>query len=149
MYKDSRVCYLFTVCSITLHPENRCFSFPNYLPFSYTNSLQMCRASLPPILNWVEINLLSFIISQNILFKTSYFSKRTAFKIEKQCMGFSGGAVVEGSACQWRRCRRTEFDPWLGKIPCKRKWQPTPVFLPEKSHGQRSLAGYSQWVHKE
>ena len=40
------------------------------------------------------------------------------------------------------RCR---FDPWIGKIPWKRKWQPTPVFLPGKSHGQRSLMGYSPW----
>ena len=37
------------------------------------------------------------------------------------------------------------FDPWVGKIPWRRKWQPTPVFLPGKSHGQRSLAGYSPW----
>ena len=42
-----------------------------------------------------------------------------------------------------RRCRRHTFDPWVGKIPCRRKWQPTPVFLLRKSHGQRSLAGYS------
>ena len=35
----------------------------------------------------------------------------------------------------------------LGQIPWSRKWQPTPVFLPEKSHGQRSLAGYSPWGH--
>ena len=35
------------------------------------------------------------------------------------------------------------FDPWAGKIPWRRKWQPTPVFLPGESHGQRSLAGYS------
>ena len=34
-------------------------------------------------------------------------------------------------------------DPWVGKIPWRRKWQPTPVFLPGESHGQRSLAGYS------
>ena len=39
-----------------------------------------------------------------------------------------------------------KFDPWIGKIPCRRKWQPTPVFLPGKFHGQRSLAGYSPWV---
>ena len=49
------------------------------------------------------------------------------------------------SACQ---CRRQEFDPWVGKIPWRRKWQPTPVFLPGKSHGQRSLAGYSLWGRK-
>ena len=38
---------------------------------------------------------------------------------------------------------------WVRKIPCGRKWQPTPVFLPGKSHGQRSPAGYSPWGHKE
>ena len=41
------------------------------------------------------------------------------------------------------------FDPWVGKIPWRRKWQPTPVFLPGESHGQRSLAGYSPWGCKE
>ena len=40
------------------------------------------------------------------------------------------------------------LDPWVGKIPWRRKWQPTPVFLPGKSHRQRSLAGYSSWGHK-
>ena len=47
------------------------------------------------------------------------------------------------SARQCRRCKRCGFDPWVGKIPWRRKWQPTPVFLPRDSHGQRSLAGYS------
>ena len=46
------------------------------------------------------------------------------------------------STCQ---CRRHRFDPWVGKIPWRRKWQPTPVFLPGESHGQRSLVGYSPW----
>ena len=39
------------------------------------------------------------------------------------------------SPCQYRRCRRSRLDPWVGKIPWRRKWQPTPVFLPGKSHG--------------
>ena len=47
------------------------------------------------------------------------------------------------------QCRRPGFDPWVGKIPCVRKWQPTPVFFPEESHGQRRLAGYSPWASKE
>ena len=46
------------------------------------------------------------------------------------------------------QCRRRGFDPWVRKILWRRKWQPTPVFLPGKSHGQRSLAGYSSWDHK-
>ena len=44
------------------------------------------------------------------------------------------------SDCQ---CRRYRFNPWVGKIPWRRKWQATPVFLPWKSHGQRSQAGNS------
>ena len=47
------------------------------------------------------------------------------------------------------QCRRPGFDPWVGKIPWRRKWQPTPVFLPGKSHGQKSLAHYSPWGRKE
>ena len=41
------------------------------------------------------------------------------------------------------------FYPWVGKIPWRREWLPTPVFLPEKFHGQRSLAGHRPWGHKE
>ena len=41
------------------------------------------------------------------------------------------------------------FDPWVGKIPWRRKWQPAPVFLPGESHGPRSLVGYCPWDHKE
>ena len=41
------------------------------------------------------------------------------------------------------------FNPWVGKIPWRRKWQPTPVFFPGKSHGQRSLVVYSPWCCKQ
>ena len=41
------------------------------------------------------------------------------------------------------------INPWVGKLPWRRKWQPTPVFLPGKFHGERSLAGYSTRGHKE
>ena len=44
------------------------------------------------------------------------------------------------------RCR---FNPWDKKIPWRGKWQPTPLLLPGKSHGRRSLVGYSPWDHKE
>ena len=50
---------------------------------------------------------------------------------------------------QAQSIRRCGFDPWVGKIPWRRAWQPTPVFLPGESHGQRSLAGHSPWGHKE
>ena len=53
------------------------------------------------------------------------------------------------SACPRRRCRRPGFDPWVRMIPWRRNWQPSPVFLPGKSHGQWSLAGYSPSGLKE
>ena len=46
------------------------------------------------------------------------------------------------------KCRRPGFDPWDGKIPWRREWLPTPVFLPGEFHGQRSLAVYNPWGHK-
>ena len=53
------------------------------------------------------------------------------------------------SACQCRRHRRHRFNAWVAKIPWRKKWWPTQIFLPGKSHGQRSLAGYSPWGCKE
>ena len=50
------------------------------------------------------------------------------------------------NAGEGKRCR---FDPWFGDIPWRRAQQPPPVFLPGESHGQRSLAGYSPWGHRE
>ena len=47
------------------------------------------------------------------------------------------------------RHKRHGFDPWVGKIPWRRDWQPTPVFLPGEAHGQRNLEGYSPWGRKE
>ena len=58
---------------------------------------------------------------------------------------FSG----EESACQCRKCSRHGFHPQVRKIPWHRNWQPTPVFLPGKFHGQRCMAGYSPWDSKE
>ena len=48
--------------------------------------------------------------------------------------------VGNSTTCQYRRCKRCGFGPWVRKIPWRRKWQHTPVFLPGESHGQRSLA---------
>ena len=54
-------------------------------------------------------------------------------------MGFPGDPSGKEATCQCRRHRRSRFNPWVRKIPWKRKWQPTAVFLPEESHGQRTL----------
>ena len=61
-------------------------------------------------------------------------------------MGFPDGASGKEPT---RECRRHRFDPWVGKIPRSRKWQPTPVFRSGKFQGQRSLVGCSPWGCKE
>ena len=53
------------------------------------------------------------------------------------------------SVCQCRRSKRCWFNLWVVKMPWRREWQPTPVFLPGESQGQRRLAGYSPWGPKE
>ena len=60
--------------------------------------------------------------------------------------GFPGDPDGKESSCN---AGRPGFHPWVGKIPWRRAWQPTPVFLPGESHGQRSLASYSPWGRKE
>ena len=63
--------------------------------------------------------------------------------------GGQGGASGKEPACQCRRHKRRGFDPWVGKIPWRRAWQPTPVFSPGESHGQRSLAGYGWFIESQ
>ena len=61
--------------------------------------------------------------------------------------GFPCGASDQESTCN--AGKRCGFDPWTRKIPWRRAWQPTPVFMPGESHGQRSLVGYGLWGCKE
>ena len=74
------------------------------------------------------------------------FQKRIEFGNNVHAaMGTSGKEPTR----QCMRCKRRRFTLWVGKIPWRRKWQPTPVFLPGESHGKRSLVSYSPWGHKE
>ena len=68
--------------------------------------------------------------------------------------GGSGFGMIRGTDtyCELHFCYyciSSSSDPWVRKIPWRRKWQPIPVFLPGESHGQRSLASYSPWGCKE
>ena len=56
-----------------------------------------------------------------------------------------GGGSGKEPTSQSRRYMRQGFDPWVGKIPWRRAWEPTSVFLPREPHGKRSLAGYMGW----
>ena len=60
-----------------------------------------------------------------------------------------GGSSGKESTHQCRRCKRCGFNPWVSKVPWKRKWHPTVVLLPGKFHGQRNLVGYTPRDLKE
>ena len=64
----------------------------------------------------------------------------------KGIVAFPDGSVMKNPPV-WQELHEMGFDPWVGKILWRRSWQPTPVFLPGESHGQRSLAGYNPWGH--
>ena len=57
--------------------------------------------------------------------------------------------VVKNLSANTARYKRHKLDPWVRKIPFKKPWQLTPVFLPGESHGQKSRAAYSLWDHRE
>ena len=76
---------------------------------------------------------------ENILWNHPYYN----FTFSFPQLSFPGGAHGKEPTCQFRSRKRCKFSPWFGKIPWRRKWQLTAVFLPGKSHGQRSLVGYS------
>ena len=73
-----------------------------------------------------------------------------SFGAVSHVLGFLSGLVVKNLPATHKiRHRSCRFHSWVGMIPWRRKWQPTPVFLPGNFHRQRSLVGYSPWGHKE
>ena len=82
------------------------------------------------------ISYLHFIFLTCILKRTLYLK-----------LGFPGGSVVKNLSANTGDA--SWIPAWVGKIPWRRKWQPAPIFFPGKFHGQRSLAGYNPWDHKE
>ena len=74
---------------------------------------------------------------------SSWCDSRTPSQLE---LGFLGGSDGKESTCNADRPRP---DSWVEKVLWRKEWQPTPVFLPGKSHGQRSLVRYSPWGRKE
>ena len=95
---------------------------------------------------WAQV--LKFLIAGHTcpsFMKHMYFNRLLCWVIP---LGFPGGSdgertknkTKQKTSCQ---CRVPRFNHWIGKMPLRRKWLPTPVFLPGEFHGHRSLAGYS------
>ena len=102
---------------------------------------------LGSLLPQISIIISGIILIINILFKLS--PKNTVIALHYACRsGFPGGSAIKNlpATLESQKCG---FEPWVGKIPWKRAWLPTPVFLPGEFHGQRTLVGCSSWSHKE
>ena len=104
--------------------------------------------------NWTELNLWGYNLALTHLQPPLTFSGQLCklytnlhhFGCQHGPTGLPWWLSGKESAFQCRRCR---FDPWVSKIPWRRKWQPALVFLPGKSHGQEEPRAYSPWESKE
>ena len=95
------------------------------------------------------VKLVGFLIkSVGFLWIQVYKLPKSNVQVCEFC-GFPNGASGKDPAYRCRRWKRHRLNPWDGKIPWKRTWQPTPVFLLGESHGQRSLVVSSPQDHKE
>ena len=118
-------------------------------PFDYTGGLLLIQENLP------VLRVLNLTSPEKSLCHSQVPEMRTWTSL------WGGeGAIIQSTISShhflvaqmvkiYLQCRRPGFNSWVGKIPWRREWQPTPVFLPGKSHGQRSLAIYSPWGCKE
>ena len=108
---------------------------------------QMCSMPLPS-----ARSVCTIINKQTKKDTKSYLEKLKLIQTSKieqlNELWFPGGSVVK-SLPEMQETQRLGFDPWVGKIPWRRKWEPTLVFLPRESHGQGSLMGYCPWGCKE
>ena len=101
-----------------------------------------------PGLPWAACGFLGFRVLGGAL--NALLQDHSIFAVQYLLgQGFPGGTNGKEPGCQCRRCKRHGINPWVGKIPWRRAWQPIPVFLPGESHGQKSLAGYSPKGCKE
>ena len=87
--------------------------------------------------SWVQITLHSSKANCNLLGKREKLNLPYVDRITD----FPGGTSGKEPSCKCRRYKRCGFNPWVGKIPWRRAWQPTPVFLPGESHGENFLVG--------
>ena len=88
------------------------------------------------------------MLQVNLWVVSAELSKAPCVKLgELTCDGM--GSLVLSRKEPTCQCRRHRFNPWVGKIPWRRKWHPTPVFLPGEPQGQQSLVGCRLWGHTE
>ena len=120
-------------------------------------SVHWCKwSNVTDVYNFMSSNFTEFVSSDSFSVEILYFSVyiMSSASSDSSTSYFViyipfGASLVAQLVKNLLQCRRPGFDPWVRKIPCRRKWQPTPGPLPGEFHGQRSWAGYSPWDLQE
>ena len=110
--------------------------------FNMANNLSNIKIRKKPVMFFFFFSFASYLLP---VISPDWHLWLHSFSYIKICQLWlvSQVVLVVEPACQWRRTKRHVFCPWVSKILWRRKWQPTPVFSPGESHGQRNLAGSS------
>ena len=135
----------FSIVPFSSYPQSfpTSGSFPiSWLFISGGHSIGASASVLPMnIQGWFRLELTGLISlmskGPSRVFSSATIWKRQLFGAQPS-LGCPGGASGKEPVCQCRRLERGGFDPWVGKIPWRRKWQSTPVFFPREFHGERS-----------
>ena len=120
-----------------------------YCIFLFPNTLYLLNFLSFALILYSEYSLFSNTFRFNLLirFVEHFLSLEMALLVMLYySVGLSPWLRSRESTCH---CKGYALNPWIRDIPWRRKFQPSLVFLPGKSHGQRSLVGYSPWGHKE
>ena len=121
-----------------------CIRWPKYWSFSFSISPSNEHSGLISFrIDWFDL----FAVQGTLKSLLQHLSSKASIL---QCSAFLYiKPPVKNPLASVGDFKRPRLDPWVGKIPWRRKWRPTPVFLPGRFHGKRSLMGYSPWVCKE
>ena len=115
---------------------------PRWVLFSATQLSHISHAFMTNSKKWFDHDNIEHQSEQ--VGGSHIFDKKVNLSSHSFCQhNWPNCASGKEPSCQFRRCNRLEFDPWVGKIPWRRAWWPTLVFLPGESHGQRRMVGYS------
>ena len=139
---------IFPSIRVFLNESALCIGWPKYWSFSFNISPSNEHPGLISFrMDWLDLLAVQGTLKsllQHYSSKASILRRSAFFTVQ-----LSHPYMTTGKTIALTRRTLVGFNPWVGKIPWRRKWQPTPVLLPGKFHGQRSLVNYSPRGHKE
>ena len=127
-------CGRYWVFQICWHIECSTFTASSFRIWKSSTGIPSCTLTLFVVMHLDTINVLGRCLTD-----TAWITAALGWEAAS-VVGFLGGTSGKEPACQCRKCKRLGFDPWVWKIPGRSTWEPTPVFVPGGSHGQRTLA---------